>query len=186
MSSGTSSGLPISVICCSRPSSTRWKSLTCNPRNGSPFASTTDTGTITRFELTRMTSKSSSLGGAGVGVGLGVGAGGGGGRSRMVWADVDHEQKKKTSTASSSAGRKCFPTRSLIITPFPMPPALLALLCFLNNFSDGMIHGIRCDAAFNGCTRTRFTRRRVLVLLTSTRAGSSHRRRRRCEALVYQ
>src|SRR6185436_18819283 len=91
------------------------KSLTCRPWTAWPVASTTETGTITRFELTRITSKSSSLGGAGVGVGFGVGAGGGGGRSRMVCARVGTEQKR-ASTATSSADPKCFPQLLIIET----------------------------------------------------------------------
>src|SRR2546428_228907 len=33
-----------------------------------------------------------------------------------------------------------------------MPPGLLALVSLLNDFSDGMIHGVRCRVAFDSCT----------------------------------
>jgi hypothetical protein len=42
-----------------------------------------------------------------------------------------------------------------------MPPGLLALVCYLNKFSGGMIHGISCHAAVTSCTRvSKFTQAR--------------------------
>src|SRR6185369_5932277 len=85
---------------------------------------------MTRFELVLITSKSSSLGGAGVGVGLGVGNGGGGGISITFCPAAEIKQQKRDSTAKSSAVPNCFPTRSLFIEPFLMPPELASVAGF--------------------------------------------------------
>jgi hypothetical protein len=82
--------------------------------------STTATGTITRFEVVRITSKSSSEGGFGVGVGFGVGGGGGGGRSLTTCALVAGIKKKRANTPHRSAGPRCLPQISFaIIKPSP-------------------------------------------------------------------
>jgi hypothetical protein len=104
-----------------------------------------ETGTMTRFELTRTTSKSSSFGsgvGVGFGVGLGVGAGGGGGKSRMVCPATAGIKKKRASTPQRSAGPTCFPQVRTIIKPFPTPPRDLSSLARLPiRFAGGTIHG---------------------------------------------
>jgi hypothetical protein len=74
-------------------------------------------------------------------VGFGLGFAGGGGRSLIVCALANPTTQKRASTAKSSAGLTCFPA-TRIIKPLLMPPGLLALVCLVNKFSDGMIHGV--------------------------------------------
>ncbi len=73
MSSGTWSALPSEASSCARPSSSSRKSSRVKPCTASPFASTTETGTTTRFEVTRTTSSSSSSASPGFASGVGRG-----------------------------------------------------------------------------------------------------------------
>ena len=69
---------------------------------------------------------------------------GGGGISLTLCAAAEAKQQKRDSTASSNAVPIVF-LRSRFMKPFLMPPAVAGLVCYLNNFSDGMIHGLSCN-----------------------------------------